>query len=144
MNRFYRIIESIFTKRTRKLFTKNRIVQCKVVSHRGEDPKLANIENTILAFDKMRDSGIWGIEFDVRWTQDLQPVVIHDKDFRRLFNSKKAVNDLTLSEIKEKFPLVPSLEEVIRRYGKKLHLMIEIKDLMSGGQTNAGEDNYLQ
>ncbi len=38
------------------------------------------------------------------------------------------VNSMTMAEIRSEYPPVPSLEEVIFRYGKKLHLMVEIKE----------------
>jgi glycerophosphoryl diester phosphodiesterase len=34
---------------------------------------------------------------------------------------------MTMVEIRSEFPVIPSLEEVILEYGKKLHLMIELK-----------------
>lgn len=71
--------------------------------------------------------GGWGLEFDVRWTRDLNPVVIHDPDLNRVFGMDLVVGRTTLSELQARCPLIPTLEEVVRRYGKRLHLMIEIK-----------------
>jgi len=85
------------------------------------------MENTLAAFDPVVDSGIWGIEFDIRWTRDLIPVVIHDADCQRVFGSPIEVARHNLETLQKKCPLIPSLEQLIQRYGKKVHLMIEIK-----------------
>jgi len=107
---------------------KKRLYDCKIVSHRGEHDNLSVLENTLAAFDLIKDKGIWGIELDIRWTKDLIPVVFHDKDLKRLFNSDIEVGKITRGDLKTKFPAVPSLSEVIIRYGGKLHLMVEIKE----------------
>ena len=106
---------------------KERLEQCKVISHRGEHDNKRVLENTIPAFDEARDRGVWGLECDVRWTKDLQPVVFHDSDLQRLLHAGLAINDLTLNTLKADFPLIPTLEEFIIRYGGLLHLMIELK-----------------
>ena len=107
---------------------KMRLQQCKLVSHRGEhDAPHGVFENTLAAFDRAVEQGVWGIEFDVRWTRDLHPVVIHDPDLNRVFNLDLKIAGVTRAELKARCPAVPSLSEVIERYGRKLHLMIEIK-----------------
>jgi glycerophosphoryl diester phosphodiesterase len=105
----------------------DRLKACKIVSHRGEHDNRMIFENTIEAFDLACEKGIWGIEFDVRWTKDLHPVVIHDPDLKRVFGVDLTIAEVTRDELKSRFPAVPSLAEVIEKYGKKLHLMIEIK-----------------
>jgi glycerophosphoryl diester phosphodiesterase len=104
-----------------------RLKACKIVSHRGEHNNQNVFENTIEAFDLARDKGIWGIEFDIRWTKDLHPVVVHDPDLKRVFGIDLMISKLTRSELKSCCPAVPTLPKIIERYGKKLHLMIEIK-----------------
>jgi glycerophosphoryl diester phosphodiesterase len=104
-----------------------RLHECKIVAHRGEHDNQNVFENTLPAFDRARDQGVWGIEFDVRWTKDLQPVVVHDPNLQRVFGQNLDIHHVTLSELKSACPLVPALQEVVRRYGKTLHLMIEIK-----------------
>jgi len=107
---------------------KERLKQCKIVSHRGEHDNKTVFENTIAAFERVRKAGVWGIEFDVRWTKDLQPVVFHDKTLQRVFKSDIQINKVTLAELKKRCNLIPSLSEVIQKYGKILHLMVEIKE----------------
>jgi glycerophosphoryl diester phosphodiesterase len=95
---------------------------------------------TLQAFDVVKDIGIWGLEFDVRWTKDRQPVVIHDKDTGRVFGQKATISQLTKSELISDFPLIPALEDVIQTYGKKLHLLIELK---AEGHTNPLHQNRV-
>ena len=106
---------------------KRALKDCRIVSHRGEHDNASVLENTIPAFDRVLDAGVWGIEFDVRWTRDLQPVVAHDPDLRRVFGTETVVSETDLAELKDRYPLIPTLEEVVARYGKHLHLMVEVK-----------------
>jgi glycerophosphoryl diester phosphodiesterase len=99
----------------------------KIVSHRGEHDNKTVYENTIPAFDRANEAGVWGIEFDIRWTRDLQPVVFHDRDLLRLFKSNMEINNATLTELKTHFKWIPTLYEVVQKYGKKMHFMVEIK-----------------
>jgi glycerophosphoryl diester phosphodiesterase len=104
-----------------------RLKHCKIVSHRGEHDNRSVFENTLAAFDKAYEAGVWGIEFDVRWTMDLQPVVIHDSDLNRVFGIDLKIGDVSLDALRLQCPQVPMLAEVILKYGKKLHMMVEIK-----------------
>lgn len=79
------------------------------------------------AFDTVVASGAWGIEFDIRWTHDLQPVVIHDPDTNRLFDVDLSVASVTLDELQQQIPEIPTLAEVVAAYGGSIHLMIELK-----------------
>jgi glycerophosphoryl diester phosphodiesterase len=105
--------------------------RCKIVSHRGQHDNRKVLENTIDAFDQAREGNVWGIECDVRWTRDLEPVVFHDPDCRRLFGAANRIADMTLDQVHSEFPHIPTLEALVRRYGRRLHLMIELK---SGGR----------
>jgi len=100
---------------------------CKIISHRGEFDNRGIFENSIAAFGKAESLGAWGIEFDIRWTRDLQPVVFHDRSLIRLFGSPRRISHMTWSEIQQHYPSIPLLSEVVERYGGRLHLMIEIK-----------------
>jgi glycerophosphoryl diester phosphodiesterase len=100
---------------------------CKIISHRGEYDNRQVLENTLDAFDTVTAAGVWGIEFDVRWTRDAEPVVIHDDNMRRLFKSDIDLHRIRLSELHASHAQIPSLETVIGRYGGRAHLMIEIK-----------------
>jgi glycerophosphoryl diester phosphodiesterase len=124
---FHSIADGLMAGLPQSLPNKEQLERCKLVSHRGEYDNREILENTLPAFDRVRDYPVWGIELDIRWTKDLQPIVFHDADFQRLFGSSQLVSSMTMSEIRSEFPLIPSLEEVILRYGKKLHLMMEMK-----------------
>jgi len=105
-----------------------KLLECRIVSHRGEHDNVAVFENTVKAFDTAQAGGVWGVEFDIRWTRDLHPVVFHDRDLQRIFGSARAIGRMTRAELRKTFPLIPFLEEVIDRYGGHMHLMVEIKE----------------
>ncbi len=124
---FHHVVDAFYAIWPQPLPSIHRVAQAKIVSHRGEHDNREIIENTIPAFDKADAAGVTGIEFDVRWTKDLHPVVFHDKDFKRLFNSSETLGEITLKELTSRFPLIPTLKDTITRYGRKMHLMVEIK-----------------
>jgi len=126
-NIFHTVFDTAYAAIPQPFPGKDHLVACKIISHRGEHDNHQVIENTMDAFDKVVQIGAWGIEFDIRWTKDLYPVVFHDHDLKRLFNSDIHIHSVTLSELRNDFPMIPSLEEVISRYGKSMHLMVEIK-----------------
>lgn len=102
---------------------------CRVFAHRGlhDDPRIP--ENTMAALASvLRFDDIHGVEFDVRWTKDLVPMVFHDPDLLRLFGSRERLADLTAAELRQRFPLIPTLREVLQTLGGHKHLMIELKE----------------
>lgn len=103
------------------------IRNCKIISHRGEHDNIKVFENTFEAFDHAVRAGVWGVELDIRWTSDLHPVVVHDADLLRVFNSPLVISEVKLSDLKKTFPVVPTLDEVIAKYGGSTHLMVELK-----------------
>lgn len=120
-------IDSVFTLLPQPVPDKSLLERCRIVSHRGEHDNRIIFENTIPAFQQALAKGIWGIEFDIRWTKDLHPVICHDADLQRVFGDASRVSGLTRSELQQVCPLVPGLEEVIDTFGGKLHFMVEIK-----------------
>lgn len=99
----------------------------RIVAHRGDTRGGRAPENTFAAFDPLHDNGIWGVEFDIRWTADLEPVVLHDPDLRRVFGIPLRVDELSFAALRRRCPQVPHLGEVVDRYADALHLMIELK-----------------
>jgi glycerophosphoryl diester phosphodiesterase len=79
------------------------------------------------AFQRAADAGVWGIEMDIRWTRDQVPVVFHDPDLNRLHGRPETIGAFTLNELQRQCPAIPSLSDVVCRFGKKIHLMIEVK-----------------
>lgn len=122
-------VDTLFSLIPRRVPDRKRLAACRIVAHRGDHDNNRSIrENTLPAFDRVLENGIWGVEFDIRWTLDLKPVVFHDADLMRLFGSSLNIKDLTFGQLKNDFPLIPSLEEVVQKYGKKLHIFAEIKE----------------
>lgn len=123
-----RVADSYFALIPRPMPSLQQFQRCKIVSHRGEHNNSTVKENTLAAFDAALAGGVWGIECDIRWTADLHPVVSHDEDCRRIFNKNIRIADVTLEALRTAVPELPTLEEIVQRYGKKMHLMLEIKE----------------
>lgn len=121
-------IDFIFMLLPRQMPEPETLRSCKIVSHRGEHDNSSVYENTLAAFDRALARGAWGIEFDVRWTRDLQPVVAHDPDLKRVFGIETTIAGVEFDELRSRCPAVPLLSEVVARYGKKMHFMVEIKE----------------
>jgi glycerophosphoryl diester phosphodiesterase len=121
-------VDTIFAVLPQSTPTMAKLAGCRIIAHRGEHDNISVFENTLPAFDKARDAGVWGIELDIRWTQDLVPVVSHDASGRRLFARDEKISELNAAQLRAFMPDVPTLAEVVARYGGKMHLMIEIKD----------------
>ncbi|MDH3761454.1 MAG: glycerophosphodiester phosphodiesterase family protein [Gammaproteobacteria bacterium] len=111
----------------RKRPSRQRLMDCRLVSHRGEHDNRRTRENTLAAFRAVAAAGIWGIEFDVRWTRDLHPVVIHDPTSGRVFGKDLSVADVSLEQLRRQIPEIPTLEEVVAEFGGHTHLMVELK-----------------
>jgi len=129
------LMKAVFLKFTDRWFAKwpapapgpERLRHARIISHRGEHDNIRIFENTLAAFDAADRAGVWGIELDIQWTRDFEPVVIHDIDALRVFRSPIRIHETSLSELRSLLPAVPSLAEVIERYGRRRHLMIELK-----------------
>ena len=124
-----KICDIIFAIIPQEMPSLDNLRKCKIISHRGQHDNKEILENTLNAFDiALNTKGIWGIEFDIRWTKDLFPVVFHDPDLLRLYGSKILISETKRSELKILFPQIPTLKDVVQRYGGKLHLMVEAKE----------------
>lgn len=114
-------------------------LECKIISHRGEHDNRKVFENTPAAFNAAAEAGCWGLEFDVRWTRDLQPVVVHDTDARRVFGSDLVIAEVSLQELRQSIPAIPTLQEVVERFGGRQHLMVELKHDALGATTERAQ-----
>jgi len=124
---FHHIVDTFYALWPQPTPLASSLRSCKIVSHRGQCDNLTVFENTLEAFDTAMQNGVWGIEFDIRWTRDLKPVVFHDRDLERIFGDSSVIGSLEWKDLRRAFPLIPTLEEVLERYGGRMHLMVEIK-----------------
>ncbi len=121
-----RCIEEAYRLLPRPQPTQKALQNCKLIAHRGVHHQ--QTENTMPAFQAALDLSLYGIEFDIRWTKDLIPVVSHDLHCNRLFNKNITIADIDFITFRKNIPEIPTLEEVIAQFGKKIHLMIELKE----------------
>lgn len=114
------------------------------VAHRGASGHAP--EHTLLAYELGEDMNGSYIEIDLQMTKDGELVAMHDETLDRTTNGTGLVKDYTLEEIKkldagswfnEAYPeqakeeyvglTVPTLDEVIEKFGKDAHYYIETK-----------------
>jgi len=127
-NPLMQVCDLVFFVLPQQTPTLEKLEKCKIISHRGQHDNQSIFENTLTAFDlALETDGIWGIELDFRWTKDLCPVISHDPDLMRLYGYNTTISETTLEDLNRICPNIPTLEEVIKRYGGKLHLMVEAK-----------------
>lgn len=101
----------------------------RLVAHRGAHGSEAAVENTLEAFDLCLQAGVWGVELDVHLTRDLEPVIHHDPHLGRLHGRPDlAIAEVDFAILRRACPAVPHLSEVVERYGRQMHLMLEIKE----------------
>jgi len=108
------------------------------IAHRGASGDGHAPENTLAAFQMAIDMGVDGVECDVHCTKDGQVVVIHDSNLDRTTDSRGAIKDLTLDEVKTadagswvdlRFAgqCIPTLSEVLKLTKGKVITIVEIK-----------------
>ena len=107
-----------------------------IIAHRGASRDRP--QNTLAAFDEALRQGADGIELDVQLSRDEIPVVYHDRTLSRAGGGRRRVARLTFRELREldaaarfegarRRHRIPSLEEVLTRYGRRTRLLVEIK-----------------
>jgi glycerophosphoryl diester phosphodiesterase len=100
----------------------------KIVLHRGWHNNKDVMENSLKAFELALEHKFWGIEFDIRWTKDLVPVVHHDPTTKRVWKKDILISDCTFNQLRQEVPEIPTFKEVVSLAGGKTHLFIEIKE----------------
>ena len=123
----HRLVDRLSESRLQPVPPADLLHDCRIVSHRGEHDNRRVMENTMPAFEAASRAEVWGLEFDIRWTRDLKPVVFHDSDLRRIFNDPLEIGQTDRHDLLKAFPLIPTLEAVLERYGHRAHLMVELK-----------------
>jgi len=96
-----------------------------VVAHRG-GAKLAP-ENTLKAFSGAIALGADAFELDIHLSRDQQLVVIHDDTLQRTSKKDGVVREMTLAQLKQADPTIPSLAEALRLARGKCRVIVEIK-----------------
>ena len=102
-------------------------------AHRGlHDIERGVVENTLPAFEAACRRH-YGIELDIQFSKDMEVVVFHDDNLRRLCGDARKVCDVPLSELKT-LPLggvedarIPTLQETLDRVNGRAPLLIELK-----------------
>lgn len=100
----------------------------RLVAHRGAWRERGCLENTFSAFDRARESGVWGLEFDVRFSRDEVAVVHHDDSLLRTFGRPTKISTTTFNTLRHEANEIPTYAEVVAEYSSSFHLFIEIKD----------------
>ncbi len=102
----------------------------KIIAHRGASADAP--ENTMAAFQLAMDQNADGIELDVMLTKDQELVVIHDDAVDRTTNGTGSVRQMTLEQLRSldagEGQTIPTLAEVLERFGGKLLINIELKN----------------
>jgi glycerophosphoryl diester phosphodiesterase len=88
-----------------------------LLGHRGARASRPIPENTLASFELCLQHGCDGFEFDVRRSADGQAVICHDPVVRGMEIAQKPAAALAL----------PSLSEVLRSFGRRAFLDIELK-----------------
>jgi len=100
------------------------------IGHRGA--RAYEPENTLRSFQRAIEIGVDAVELDVRKTKDNELVVIHNADVNKTTNGSGSVNELILEEIKrlviEKDEKVPTLKEALDFVGKRVIVLVELKE----------------
>ncbi|MBS2036567.1 glycerophosphodiester phosphodiesterase [bacterium] len=100
------------------------------VAHRG-GAKL-NPENTMAAFEKAIALGCDAFELDIHFSADRDLVVIHDDTLDRCSHCPGTVHELTMAQLKQADPKLPSLREALRAARGHCQVLVEIKHPAKG------------
>lgn len=97
------------------------------LAHRGvHGGALGHAENTLPALLAAVPTGCDGVEFDLRFSRDGVPVIIHDETLARTHGDERAVRDLDASELR--LLDVPTLAEALALLPDTLFLDLELKE----------------
>ena len=101
----------------------------KTIAHRGDHT--IHPGNTLPAFQAALDAGADGIEFDVRLTADLVPVVFHNTtlpDTRLVCNlSHDEIKCVRIPAANGQEYTIPTLRDVLANFGGKLYLELHVQ-----------------
>jgi glycerophosphoryl diester phosphodiesterase len=121
-----------------------------VIAHRGASADF--LENTVPAFDAALAAGADAIELDLQRSRDGAAVVWHDRTLRHAGLPLRRVAGMTLAELTRldagaaqearfRGVRIPTLDEVLGRYGGKVPLLLEVK--LRGGRPSMSRHRTL-
>jgi glycerophosphoryl diester phosphodiesterase len=107
-----------------------------VIAHRGASA--ACPENTHAAFERALELGADGIELDLQLSRDGGVVVYHDRTLKKVGHGGRRIGQVDLAELREldvgtwmhprfRAERMPTLHEVLERYGARTRLLLELK-----------------
>jgi glycerophosphoryl diester phosphodiesterase len=108
-----------------------------IIAHRGISARAP--ENTLASFELAAGTrGIDMIELDVRLSKDCEVIVLHDRTLQRTSTGNGPARNYLLEEIRSfdagswfhksfSNQRIPTLEEVLRKFGSRMWVDIEIK-----------------
>lgn len=121
---------------TQVLATFDFVDEVAISAHRGSS--LAAPENTLAAIRRAVDDGADYVEIDVRQTADGVPVLLHDRDLRRVAGDDRRIWEVPSAQLASidagswfsptfAGEPIPTLEQAIRAVGDRARLYIEVK-----------------
>lgn len=106
-----------------------------LVGHRGSP--LRSTENTMPSFQRAVEARASAVEFDIRLSKDQKVFIFHDDRLNRLTLARGFFKNWSSEDLKKvqfnnglkdaAFLKIPTLEQVLKKFGKKLFFYIELK-----------------
>ncbi|MBQ9768553.1 MAG: glycerophosphoryl diester phosphodiesterase membrane domain-containing protein [Lachnospiraceae bacterium] len=129
-------VETVFFFRSGNILFAETLDTLCITAHRGASD--AAPENTLAAVSLAVEEGADYVEIDVRMTADGVPVLLHDQALFRTTRVLDDIENVTYAEVSEydagssfseafAGEKVPSLEEVLERFGGEIGFNIELK-----------------
>ena len=90
------------------------------VAHRGWQHRFP--ENTLIAIDQAIAAGATAVEVDLQLTADLEPVLCHDRDLKRLSGQSGNITALSWAEVQQRSAAEPGRFDQQFRHNPFCHL----------------------
>jgi glycerophosphoryl diester phosphodiesterase len=103
-----------------------------LIAHRGGIVDEQHVENSAGSIEAAIEAGYWMLEVDIRRTADGEPVLQHDANFRRYYNTDRNLADMTWAEVRA-LRATPGngspihFEDLCARCAGRTRLMLDIK-----------------